>query len=309
MYEETNFDVNLGKVFLKQRTDEFLRQLAMNGDLLTGYPARGVASLLYRNPTSREFAVGEDRIFELAQNWLTVIRRAGTLLSKAESHMIKDISAANGISKQVTSAILHAPAVRGGLGLAPLNNKRIIIKKSVATHDFKTPVAPLAQAYTLPNIITKIWLAGVDPGPKSKTTHTRFEVKVVEEAEPVRPLLEVSDLFLVRDRPSRTTPIFKQHLSPSEVSIAQEQMKAAKMKGLRLLAADFLQFDSYCRFVSLANRASIAVLKAWLTDDLQFRVPSNWQQSSTLVARAYKAMVARGFNKLITRSRITKKQH
>jgi hypothetical protein len=305
MYEETNFDVNLGKVFLKQRTDEFLRQLARDGNCLTGYPARGITALLYRNPTSREFNVGEDRIFELAQNWLTVGRRCQTDIQKLESHMIADISAANGISKQTVRDIIHAPAYYGGLGLEPIIPKQITLKKSIATYKHTVPIAPLATHFSHPSIANEHWYTGVEPGPKAEVSHSRFEVKVTD-APLASQLLERIDITLVRDRPRSIAPRFIETLSPTEVTIAKELMRDMRHQELLQYAATVLDLTSYARLTSLSSRASIAIIKAWLLDDLPFRVPSNWCQSSTLIARAYKNYCYNAFNTLIAHSKITR---
>ena len=116
-YKNMNFSLNLNKFFVDFTRDEFLRQVA-EPDEVSGYPARGVLALLWRNPVSKDPIAGLLRIREQVKSWNLMIGR-GADKKSVLLHMYKDVTAANGITKEELTTILRTPASVGGLGFYP----------------------------------------------------------------------------------------------------------------------------------------------------------------------------------------------
>jgi hypothetical protein len=116
-YKSMDLKLNLKKFFTDFNRDEFLRQVAVWGDV-SGYPARGVLGLLWRNPVSRDPIAGLLRAREQLKAWNLMLGR-GTDRQKTMKHMYNDITAANGITNTVLRLILSTPASSGGFGFYP----------------------------------------------------------------------------------------------------------------------------------------------------------------------------------------------
>lgn len=82
----------------------------------------------------------EERLKEMASNWLLIGRRCQTNQELLETHMIRDMSRANSLSKNIINDYIHAYSNRGGLGLAPNNTKFITIQKAkyMSPHNVET---------------------------------------------------------------------------------------------------------------------------------------------------------------------------
>ena len=126
-YGWMNFQVNPSKFFMDTRRDEFLRQVAQDGDV-SGYLVRGVLSLLWRNPVSRDPVAGILRLGEQVVGWNTIAGRGGDH-SAVLRLMLRDMSGANGISKADVLRVLHTPSSVGGAGLfSPVNNEGLAME-------------------------------------------------------------------------------------------------------------------------------------------------------------------------------------
>jgi hypothetical protein len=301
MYAETGFKVNLSKVFLQPNTDEYLRQLAENGQTIGGYPARGVASLLYRNPTSREFDVGEDRIFELASNWLVVGRRCSTNWNLLESFMVRDLSRANAVAKSDIEKLIHASATNGGLGLLPLNNYQVKLIKSRRTVGATLPPVPLAGGFKYSEIVSKLWSKGIEYGPKVEVKYTKFSL----ETQLAEPHLGMSIPVILDFTLAPMAPSTRRDVSPSTIAMYQEKVKGDTMATIKEEASEWLDLSGISKLYKLSNKTSLAVVKAWLTDDLPFRTPSSALQAPSLVAPLYKSVSSQMWAKIAVANKFT----
>lgn len=136
-FRRLNFDVNPAKTFLSQDRDEFLR-FVYTKDGVYGYPYRLAPSLMYRKPWSNTVPSALDRLREILSTWGqfasrldvtgTLVRnqtRAGVLshsehvpplLQTAINGMVKDLTGASGLSRDVVLSWLRTPVAVGGGG-------------------------------------------------------------------------------------------------------------------------------------------------------------------------------------------------
>lgn len=300
MYQETGFTVNPTKVFCETRADEFLRKIALP-NRIAGYPARALVALLYRNPVSRPYVPGEERMSETAKNWLTVIQRNQSPPNFAQ-HMYRDIARGNNISQQDAYAFCHSPATYGGMGLLPESPTQVELIKAQKTEEYKPFIAPLAEGFSDPLIATKIWMEGVDTGPKIKKTWTSFSLRITprEQQTPFQHRF-IPSTFSAKLEP----PNFDIKNSPTEIAILKYKAKEMTAQELRDNVRPALTELSKSKFDTLFRKASIRVLKAWIEDDLPFRVPANWRQSDTYVSPVYNTMAAYGWTEVMRSRKIT----
>jgi hypothetical protein len=303
MYTETGFILNPKKLFMSNVSDEYLRQLA-TPNRLQGYPARGIASLCFRNPITQEAKVGEDRLRELAANWLMCGRRCHTPIAITESLMIRDLANANGISKEDVRKYIHAPATYGGLGLEPLNAYRVTLVKSriiTALPTVQTP--PLAEQFPAwaRSTIVSTWLSGVEYGPKFKPKYSRFSITFNLEKPP--DLWKISPVY--PSFTSRFEPRVRPDVSPSLVAAYKEKVSKARMQEITDDADAWLTAESIEMLKSLKARSSIAFIKDWLTGNLPFHTPEDWYQGSFLTAPVYSEARETGMAMIATSANIT----
>lgn len=178
LYKETNFDVNPNKFFISKLTDEYLRKIALNGERLTGYPLRGVASLIFSNPVTKPVAPGETRIREMFANWLQVVKRMSCPIKVYYNMMIHDIAQGNGVKPEVVRNVIHARSTWGGCGYAPYNDLRVHWKpyKSKPLIKYETP--PLLKHLNTheARLISEKMLSGVDFSKTVKKSTEPFDV-------------------------------------------------------------------------------------------------------------------------------------
>jgi hypothetical protein len=113
-YSVMNFEVNPGKFFVDSNRDEFLRQVPQPGEV-SGYGVRGVLSLLWRNPVSRDPIAGQLRMQEQVKAWNLMLGR-GADVKACWKNMLVDVTQGNDISRKEAIAVLGTPAALGGIG-------------------------------------------------------------------------------------------------------------------------------------------------------------------------------------------------
>jgi hypothetical protein len=126
-YKVMNFEVNPSKFFVDTGRDEFLRQVSEPG-VTSGYMVRGILSLLWRNPVSRDPPAGLLRMSEQVKGWNLVIGR-GADKDRAFRLMLSDLSQGNGLSKEEVLGVLATPASVGGLGLINIEIDKWLVYK------------------------------------------------------------------------------------------------------------------------------------------------------------------------------------
>jgi len=305
MYKETGFVLNPKKLFVSNYSDEYLRQLATK-NRLQGYPARGVASLCFRNPITSEMKVGEERLRELASNWLLCSRRCGTSQSIIESLMTRDLANANGLSKSDVHKYIHAPSTSGGLGLEPYNGLTVkLIKSRLLTPKPRFKPPPLLSTFpsNLQPIIEDIWTKGVEYGPKYKPKYSRFSLKF--DRIPYPGLWRISS-----KAPSFSNtfePLVRQDVLPSIVAAYRERTQHARMAEIECDAPEWLSPTSIAMLRALKPRSSIGFIKSWLSGSLPFHTPEDWRQGPNLTAPVFNEVKNNAMAIVMSSSNITKR--
>lgn len=116
-YAGMELAINPGKFFIDTDRDEYLRLVAVKGEV-SGYPARSILNILWRNPVSVEEPKGILRANEQVEQWDSLYSR-GMVFERVLYHMTKDIAGAAGLSEEVVTSVLQTPKALGGLGYLP----------------------------------------------------------------------------------------------------------------------------------------------------------------------------------------------
>ena len=114
-YEQMNFEVNPGKFFVDDRRDEYLRQVAVSGEV-SGYLVRGINALLWRNPVKKDPPAGLLRVREQVKSWNLLLGR-GSDRARTIRQMTIDLANGNGLSADQVNRLLLTPAPLGGIGM------------------------------------------------------------------------------------------------------------------------------------------------------------------------------------------------
>lgn len=305
LYSESGFSVNPSKFFISQRTDEFLRKVAIDGKILTGYPCRGLATLLFRNPKTIETAKGEDRIRELLSNWLQMQRRMQIPWKIVEPLALRDVSQANGLTNSQVYDILHAPANYGGMGLRPNVEKEIIIHKAKITFDSDIPESPLIKyvPVKLQEIAQKQWLAGVA---HNKHVHKRVEPFRLEIVDRKIHNFDVHITSIPTTQPMECR--MNDDLAPSTAFAARKAMIGAKRQEMYNLAMEFLDPQCMPLFIKLFTYSSLKVTKMWLDNDLLGSPPNDNKQGPIILAPLYEAFATSELIPILSTGRISYNQ-
>lgn len=116
--ESFGLKVNPGKFFCAKDRDEYLRRVYEDGKV-TGYPARSITSIMFRNPISPQEAVGAARARENLTKWKLFCERLDTDFrgSWFEKRWMQDsIQGIHGMSKDILKGWLDQDCVVGGIG-------------------------------------------------------------------------------------------------------------------------------------------------------------------------------------------------
>lgn len=118
-YESFGLFVNPGKFFLDTWRDEYLRRV-MDNNKVTGYPARSVASIVFRDPTSPKEPVGEARIRSSFGKWKLFCERFDVDFRHSwffRKFLQDAVQGVRGIKKIEVERWVDLSAIYGGLGL------------------------------------------------------------------------------------------------------------------------------------------------------------------------------------------------
>lgn len=117
-YDSFGLDVNPGKFFLSKHRDEYLRRV-MDRDVITGYPARSVTSICFRNPISEMETVGASRVRQGLNKWKLFCERMNKVFYKSwwMRQWYKDsVQGVRGMTKDKLDDWLNTNVVVGGIG-------------------------------------------------------------------------------------------------------------------------------------------------------------------------------------------------
>lgn len=306
LYLETGFNINPKKNFISSDSDEYLRQVATY-KRVGGYPIRGVNSLIFRNPASREAQAGELRIRELAANWLLVIRRTGASLTKVSHHMYRDLAKSSGYSIKEMKIFAHAYAANGGLGLSPANNYTVKFTAGKITTEHYTEQQPPILTEVFGNYpqyhgyISSIWRAGIDYGPKLKL-HKEPDILQFTESQIYKYELDGYDPPIPAGKIAGPRDVLK---SPSLGLAAIHHLAMAKSSDLINQAQYVLDQVSLSTLSVLKSRGSMTVARQWLTNRLPFSTPQHSVFGPTIVAPLYEHYSAIGWADCLSHGKIT----
>lgn len=117
-YESFGLFVNPGKFFLDTSRDEYLRRV-MDRGILTGYPARSITGICFRNPVSEKETVGSDRIRQTLGKWKLLCERLDYGFEDSwfmNQWLMDSVQGTKGVSKEQLRGWLYQSAWVGGLG-------------------------------------------------------------------------------------------------------------------------------------------------------------------------------------------------
>lgn len=117
-YESFGLYVNPGKFFLDTRRDEYLRRV-MDRGIITGYPARSVTGICFRNPVSEKETIGADRIRQSLKKWKLFAERLDMPFSGSwwYRQWVRDsVQGTKGATKKLVEGWFLQPAALGGIG-------------------------------------------------------------------------------------------------------------------------------------------------------------------------------------------------
>lgn len=290
LYAEAGFEVHPNKYFVSVYTDEFLRKVALYGTELTGYPARGISTLVFRNPAKAEMLYGEDRIREMVNNWLMVYRRIKCPFKQLEHHMTRDIARANSIKTELVNDFVHAYANKGGMGVEPLNDKRIIFQKAIFQQPESVETPPLVKAMSDEPSIQRI-------------IHARWEKGISWKAGPklVRQFMmkAVVDTGLPKVYNYRQVPLFdamlnvdgpraKYGLAPSMIDALKTVTLESDRNELRSNAEKWMDLPSLAVLNKYMSSMSLRTLKEWIDGKLLGSVPEHRRQGPIFMSPIFK---------------------
>lgn len=118
-YESFGLFVNPGKFFLDTWRDEYLRRV-MDNNVVTGYPARSVASIIFRDPTSPSEPTGQARIRSTFGKWKLFAERMNTDFYGSwffGRFLIDSVRGTRGVTKEQVRDFVNLSAIYGGIGL------------------------------------------------------------------------------------------------------------------------------------------------------------------------------------------------
>lgn len=118
-YESFGLQVNPGKFFLDTRRDEYLRRV-MDKNVVTGYPARSVSSICFRNPIAEKETVGNSRVRSSFNKWKLFCERMETSFKDSwffRKFVQDSVQGSKGLTKDIVEKFVWLDPLAGGIGL------------------------------------------------------------------------------------------------------------------------------------------------------------------------------------------------
>lgn len=136
-YLSFGLDVNPKKFFVSEDRDEYLRKVLDKG-VLTGYPARSVTSICFRNPIQEKEPPGPSRIRSNFTKWKLFSERCNKNIHCLffYNHLLQDCKqAVTGINKAEVERFLFQDVQFGGIGMGHLHNDIIDLTERPTEYD------------------------------------------------------------------------------------------------------------------------------------------------------------------------------
>jgi hypothetical protein len=147
-YESFGLFVNPGKFFLDTTRDEYLRRVYDKGKI-TGYPARSVTGICFRNPVSEKETVGPDRIRQSLNKWKLFAERLDVDFENSwffDRWVQDSVQGTRGITKKEVVDWFKQSAWVGGIGynMPPVTDNPV----PTASIFEKDPIEIKTEGYT-----------------------------------------------------------------------------------------------------------------------------------------------------------------
>nr|WAK77479.1 MAG: RNA-dependent RNA polymerase [Hubei toti-like virus 17] len=137
---QAGFVINPGKFFISRKRDEFLRRVSEHGRV-SGYPARAMLGILWRNPIKEEAPAGDVRIRECLSRWTGLANR-GADPGACFRMFVADAARGSALPGTVVRRWAHTPEWFGGGGMVPYTDQPVQIKVQGGRASFSLPSAP-----------------------------------------------------------------------------------------------------------------------------------------------------------------------
>lgn len=308
LYQEAGFQVHPRKYFISSHADEFLRKVALYGEKLIGYPARGVSVLVFRNPAKSDMLQGEMRIREMVASWMVVVRRSGNFSSKIRAMITRDVARANAVSKASVSAFMHAPTSFGGMGIQPYQFKQVTITNATYGKDPVLADSPLALGLAGTEHVEelkKVWAAGIKwLIPKRVIKNMTIKVNDIKKMPAVKPLLSAAQPMIERSQ-WVTGPIPKPTKTPSMTEVYKRKTLSCNRKDMLTSAALWMDTASLSILCKYLNSMDIRLVKDWINGNLVGSPPESHQQAPVYMSTTYKNLVTSNIARICQQSRVT----
>jgi hypothetical protein len=316
-YLEMNFEANPSKFWISFERDEYLRQV-IEPNVVWGYPARVVGSLLWRSPISRDPVAGELRFRESWENWNLFMSR-GMSAERTIGHAVRDLANANGISEDEARIIISTPAAVGGMGSGPISRPSAIQVPtwlSISAGSVQQKVSVKSSA--LPGLRADVarWSAlgrHVDESMISQFTLRTLTFPTakkdvtpgrVTKVEPIYPKKVSEAKFLPQG--GWPTQGNRRHTLPSILS-NEVLERAIRDKDYDWIEQVYLNPDLDYVSSAVRSKSSRSVWLAWVTGDLPYRVPIVPGWSTAVVGHYYSFFSRFSFRSLyLNKHKITK---
>lgn len=308
LYAESGFQVHPKKFFVSPYADEFLRKVALYGQKLIGYPARGVATLIFRNPIRSAPLEGESRIRERIANWLVVYRRTQIPFEQFQRHILKDVSQMTNFSKDTLRTYMHAMSNAGGMGIQPYNN--MTIKFTNATYKQANEPAHISELILnmtsnpeLQRNINKDWTSAIS-WKKPKTIIIKDKIEIIDTPKNENIKFYAPKIHSRTSSPLYTGPKPIDGLTPSLVDAFKLATQQARRKDKLMIAEQWMDQPSLSQFSKIMTQAGYKIQAEWLSGDLLGKVPDSNIAGPIFMSPTYQAYARCQINEVFMNAKV-----
>lgn len=301
-YSIMGFELNPHKFFIDTERDEFLRRV-VTPEGITGYPARAVNSILWRNPVNPDPLPGEAALRQQLKQWNLLYSR-GCDSEWCFKHMLRDMCGRNGVSVEYVSRWLFTPAPFGGGGLVRDGSGSVEWLEMV---ERPSEIRPLRVVSALPGLAATVGFAksrrisfdsdkiltGFLPRKGLDVTAARFEL---------RPRQRVLPMTVGIGTKGFPHPVFREEVPLLLRSVIAEE--AARNHDFGSLIP-YLTEESVAVLNTLLAKATRRVIVEWVTGRLRLQSPTLWGSGSEFVANLWRLAAGGIWCSCLTAKRIT----
>lgn len=291
-YRLLGFEINQSKFFMSVFRNEYLREVVSENEK-SGYPARAIGAVLWRNPIKRDPKKGQLRANEQLAMWNTLATR-GLDSGKVRAHMFQDIQQGNGgLKSDVLSMLLQTPKSFGGLGLDTQREraKYTIVPGTVT----KRTVLRVNREWGLSSERRRWLQLGVDiedkeilnslkqnvETPEVKETEQNFEIRVSGTKRPKTANVSRVRLGTGGDKYLRAYP--EAHLPSTTSRIILE--KLLREKEYDKIRDIWLSKELLVLSEKIESNGGRALWISWLKGDLPYQPPVVWEDDGLLTGK------------------------